>query len=65
MPKTSLGYANFDAAISPACGSVESAEAVRSLAELRRAGIAQFVIEDHALRHSWDHLARIRKTLGR
>jgi hypothetical protein len=25
---------------------------------------AQFVIEDHALRHSWHHLARIRKTLG-
>lgn len=26
---------------------------------------AQFVIEDHALRHSWHHLAAIRKTLGR
>ena len=26
---------------------------------------SQFVIEDHALRHSWHHLARIRKTLGR
>ena len=26
---------------------------------------AQFVIEDHALRHSWHHLARIRKILGR
>lgn len=26
---------------------------------------AQFVIEDHALRHSWYHLARIRETLGR
>ena len=26
---------------------------------------AQFVIEDHAVRHSWHHLARIRKTLGR
>lgn len=26
---------------------------------------AQFVIEDHALRHSWHHLARIRKTLGK
>jgi hypothetical protein len=26
---------------------------------------AQFVIEDHALRHSWHHLSRIRKTLGR
>ena len=25
---------------------------------------AQFVIEDHALRHSWHHLARLRKTLG-
>jgi hypothetical protein len=26
---------------------------------------AQFVIEDHAVRHSWHHLARIRTTLGR
>jgi hypothetical protein len=26
---------------------------------------AQFVIEDHALRHSWHHLARIRKALYR
>ena len=26
---------------------------------------AQFVIEDHALRHSWHHLARIRKALKR
>jgi hypothetical protein len=26
---------------------------------------AQFVIEDHALRHSWHHLARIRETLGK
>jgi SAM-dependent methyltransferase len=26
---------------------------------------SQFVIEDHALRHSWHHLSRIRKTLGR
>ena len=26
---------------------------------------AQFVIEDHALRHSWHHLAAIRKTLRR
>jgi DinB superfamily len=25
---------------------------------------AQFVIEDHALRHSWHHLARIRKALA-
>jgi hypothetical protein len=25
---------------------------------------AQFVIEDHALRHAWHHLARIRKALG-
>jgi hypothetical protein len=25
---------------------------------------AQFVIEDHALRHAWHHLARMRKTLG-
>lgn len=25
---------------------------------------AQFVIEDHALRHSWHHLARIKETLG-
>jgi hypothetical protein len=26
---------------------------------------AQFVIEDHALRHSWHHLARIRASVGR
>jgi hypothetical protein len=26
---------------------------------------AQFVIEDHALRHSWHHLASIRKAVGR
>jgi hypothetical protein len=26
---------------------------------------AQFVIEDHALRHSWHHLARMRKALRR
>jgi hypothetical protein len=26
---------------------------------------AQFVVEDHALRHSWHHLARIRESLGR
>ena len=26
---------------------------------------AQFVIEDHALRHSWHHLARIKSALGR
>ena len=25
---------------------------------------AQFVIEDHAVRHSWHHLARIKQTLG-
>ena len=26
---------------------------------------AQFVVEDHAVRHSWHHLARIRSALGR
>lgn len=26
---------------------------------------AQFVIEDHAVRHSWHHLARVRKALGK
>lgn len=26
---------------------------------------AQFVVEDHALRHSWHHLARIKQALGR
>jgi hypothetical protein len=55
----------------------EAAAAVRALSdeELDRASpfslsfgapvTAQFVIEDHALRHSWHHLARIRKALGR
>jgi DinB superfamily len=57
--------------------SREAAAAVRSFtdAELDQAApfglsfdapvTAQFVIEDHALRHSWHHLARIRKTVGR
>ena len=57
--------------------SREAAEVVRTFTddELDRAApfslsygapvTAQFVIEDHALRHSWHHLARIRKTLGR
>ena len=54
-----------------------AADAVRGFtdAELDRAApfglsygapmTAQFVIEDHALRHSWHHLARIRKALKR
>jgi len=57
--------------------SREAAAAVRALTdeELDRAApfslsfgapvTAQFVIEDHALRHSWHHLARIRTALGR
>ena len=57
--------------------SREAAEAVRAFTddELDQAApfslsfgapmTAQFVIEDHALRHSWHHLARIRKALGR
>jgi hypothetical protein len=57
--------------------SHEAAAAVRAFSdeELDRAApfslsfgapvTAQFVIEDHALRHSWHHLARIRTALGR
>ena len=57
--------------------SHEAAAAVRAFTddELDRAAplslsfdapvTAQFVIEDHALRHSWHHLARIRAALGR
>ncbi len=57
--------------------SREAAAAVRTFTddELDRAApfslsfgapmTAQFVIEDHALRHSWHHLARIRRALGR
>ena len=57
--------------------SSEAAAAVRAFTdeELDRAApfslsfgtpvTAQFVIEDHALRHSWHHLARIRATLGK
>ena len=57
--------------------SRQAADAVRSFTddELDRAApfslsfgapvTAQFVIEDHALRHSWHHLARIRKAVGR
>jgi SAM-dependent methyltransferase len=56
--------------------SREGAEAVRALSdeELDRAApfslsfgapmTAQFVLEDHAVRHSWHHLARLRKELG-
>jgi uncharacterized damage-inducible protein DinB len=57
--------------------SQQAAAAVRGFsdAELDRAApfslsfhapvTAQFVVEDHALRHSWHHLARIRRALGR
>jgi DinB superfamily len=57
--------------------SRQAAETVRAFSdeELDRAApfslsfgapvTAQFVIEDHALRHSWHHLARIRTTLAR
>lgn len=57
--------------------SRQAAEAVRAFSdeELDRAApfslsfgapvTAQFVVEDHALRHSWHHLARIRTALGR
>jgi len=57
--------------------SRQAADAVRGFSdeELDRAAplslsfgapvTAQFVIEDHALRHSWHHLARIRAVLGR
>jgi hypothetical protein len=57
--------------------SREAAAVVRALTdeELERAApfslsfgapvTAQFVIEDHALRHSWHHLAGIRRALGR
>ena len=57
--------------------SREAAAAVRAFTdeELNRAApfslsfgapvTAQFVSEDHALRHSWHHLTRIRKALGR
>jgi hypothetical protein len=57
--------------------SREAAAAVRAFTddELDRAApfslaygapvTTQFVIEDHPVRHSWHHLARIRKSLGR
>jgi hypothetical protein len=57
--------------------SREAAEAVRAFTdeELDRSApfslsygapvTAQFVVEDHPLRHSWHHLAQIRKALGR
>lgn len=56
--------------------SAAAAEVVRTFtdADLDRAApfslsygapvTAQFVIEDHALRHSWHHLAKIRKVVG-
>ena len=57
--------------------STEAADAVRRFTdeELDRAApfslsfgapmTTQFVIEDHALRHAWHHLAAIRKAVGR
>jgi len=57
--------------------SREAAEAVRGFtdAQLDQAApfglsygapvTAQFVVEDHAVRHSWHHLSRIRKAVGR
>jgi uncharacterized damage-inducible protein DinB len=57
--------------------SRQAAEAVRAFSDeqLDRAApfslsfgapvTAQFVLEDHAVRHGWYHLARIRTTLGR
>ena len=57
--------------------SKEAADAVREFtdAELDTAApfslsfaapmTAQFVVEDHALRHAWHHLARIQQALGR
>jgi len=57
--------------------SKQAAEAVRKFSddELDQAApfslsfgapvTAQFVIEDHAVRHSWHHLARIRTALGK
>jgi len=56
--------------------SKQAADAVRALSdeELDRAApfsltlgapmTAQFVLEDHAVRHSWHHLSRLRKALG-
>jgi DinB family protein len=57
--------------------SREAADAVRTFTdeELDRSApfglsygapvTAQFVIEDHALRHAWHHLAKIRESVGR
>jgi hypothetical protein len=57
--------------------SREAAAAVRSFTDEELDGVApvglsfdapvtaQFIIEDHALRHSWHHLAGIRRALGR
>jgi len=57
--------------------SRQAAEAVRAFSDeqLDRAApfslsfgapvTAQFVLEDHAVRHSWHHLARIKKAVGR
>jgi hypothetical protein len=73
-------HANVTKAAAPELlrrNSREAAAAVRAFTddELDRAApfslsfaapvTAQFVIEDHALRHSWHHLARIHTALGR
>jgi len=70
------GIAKADALSALRSASREAAAAVRALtdAELDQAATfslsygapvtAQFVIEDHALRHAWHHLWRIQKALG-
>jgi hypothetical protein len=71
------GVAKAEAVQTLRANSKVAADAVRSLSddELDRAApvslnsgaplTAQFFIEDHALRHSFHHLAKIRATLGR
>jgi len=71
------GISKADALEALRANSRAAAEAVRELTDeqLDRAApfslsfgapmTTQFVIEDHALRHAWHHLARIRKALNR
>lgn len=71
------GVSKADALVFLRTNSSAAAEAIRALSdeELDRANnvslnadaplTAQFFIEDHALRHSWHHLARIRAAVGK
>ena len=74
---TNAGVSKADALALLKKNSSEAANAVRSMTDqqldtaapfglsFNAPVTAQFVLEDHAVRHSWHHLARIKETLGK